>query len=102
MLYEEALETIKRALVQQGKDITKLQEKVLPLILKKYSYNQMATELSYQYSYLKDVVSNFCKLLSQAFGFKVTKLNLYSSLVQYAEQKQMCNLFASSQPNWVD
>lgn len=100
MLYQEALDTINEALAPDS--LTPLQSGVLKWILENDSYVQMAPKLHHEYSYLKDIGADLCKLLSRTFGFKVTKLSLHSSLVRYVEQKQMRNQCASLPRNCVD
>jgi WD40 repeat protein len=46
----------------------------------KQSYHKISGELNHEYSYIKDVGAELWKLLSEAFGIKITKLNLREAL----------------------
>ena len=100
MTQDEA-ENIIRALMP--KCLSTLQTEVFQRSWQKLSYNKIASDLSHQYSYIKDVGAELWKLLSQALGIKVTKTNLQNALRKYVQQEQIGNhLPASSQHKRVD
>jgi NB-ARC domain len=86
MTREEALEIIGNALAPES--LSSLQVDVFRQTWNKHSYHKISSELNHEYSYIKDVGADLWKLLSQAFGLRVTKLNLQSALKQYARQAQ--------------
>ncbi len=100
MNQEEALNNIAKALSPES--LTKLQIDIFQRAWNKQSYYKMAGELNHEYSYIKDVGAQLWKLLSQALGIQVTKLNLQDALMQYGQHQQMGNISAWSKCNRVD
>lgn len=90
MTIEEALENVTKALAPQS--LSTLQIDILRRTWNEQSYDKMAGELNHEYSYIKDVGAELWKLLSQALGIQVTKLNLQEALTRYAQQEQIHNL----------
>ncbi len=85
------------------KCLNTLQTEVLRGSLQNLSYNKIASDLSHQYSYIKDVGAELWKLLSQELGIKITKTNLQNALRKYVQQEQIGNhLSSSSQHKRVD
>jgi hypothetical protein len=86
MTREEALEIVGNALAPES--LSSLQVDVFRQTWNKHSYHKISNELNHEYSYIKDVGADLWKLLSQAFGLRVTKLNLQRALTQYTRQIQ--------------
>lgn len=86
MTQEEALEIITEALTPES--LNTLQIDIFVGSWNKQSYHTMARELNHEYSYIKDVGAELWKVLSQALGIQVTKLNLQNTLTRYAHQEQ--------------
>ncbi|GAP94297.1 WD40 domain-containing protein [Leptolyngbya sp. NIES-2104] len=86
MTQKEALEIITEALAPES--LNTLQVDVFVGAWNKQSYHTMARDLNHEYSYIKDVGAELWKMLSQALGIQVTKLNLQNTLARYAHQEQ--------------
>ena len=99
MTQEEALENVAKVLAPES--LSALQIDIFRRAWNNQSYRKIASELNHEYSYIKDVGAELWKLLSQAFGVQVTKLNLQDALTRYAQQEQY-SLSASSSHNRVD
>jgi len=80
MTIEEALEIIERVL-DQGRS-SKVQEIVFRQCWEAQSYTEIAKNSGYEVGYIRDVGYKLWKLLSKAFGKKVTKNNFYGVLKQ--------------------
>lgn len=94
MTIEEALEIIERVL-DQGRS-SKVQEIVFRQSWEGQSYVEIARSSGYEVGYIRDVGYKLWKLLSQAFGKKVTKNNFYGVLKQ-----QYVAMYAASPPSSV-
>jgi len=94
MTIEEALEIIDRVL-DQGRS-SKVQEIVFRQSWEGQSYVEIARSSGYEVGYIRDVGYKLWKLLSQAFGKKVTKNNFYGVLKQ-----QYVAMYAASPPSSV-
>jgi DNA replication protein DnaC len=90
MTLEEALENVTKALASQS--LSTLQIDIFRRTWNKQPYYKMVRELNHEYSYIKDVGAELWKLLSQALGIQVTKLNLQEAVTRYAQQQQIRNL----------
>ncbi|MBD2000267.1 AAA family ATPase [Leptolyngbya sp. FACHB-541] len=100
MTFEEALAIVTPALAPQS--LSELQLSVFRGAWNKESYQKISLKLNHEYSYIKDVGAELWQLLSRKLGIQVTKLNLQSVLMQYAQQGQMQEQSASSQYSCVD
>lgn len=100
MTFEEALAIVTPALAPQS--LSELQLNVFRGAWNKESYQKISLKLNHEYSYIKDVGAELWQLLSRKLGIQVTKLNLQSVLMQYAQQGQMQEQSASSQYSCVD
>lgn len=85
MTQEEALKHVARALAPES--LTTLQIDIFRRAWNKQSYYKIAGELNHEYSYIKDVGAELWKLLSQALGIQVTKLNLQDVLTRCMHQQ---------------
>lgn len=86
MTSEEALVLVERA-VYRGprtkRSLNSLQRTVFRYAWEEYSYTEMARQLGYELSYVKQTGSQLWRLLSQVLGEKVTKHNLRLVLQRY-------------------
>ncbi len=80
MTVEEALEVVERALDQGS--LNKVQDIVFQQTWEGHSYFEVAKSFGYEVGYIRDVGYRLWKLLSQAFGKKVTKNNFRCILKQ--------------------
>lgn len=100
MTLEEALAIVTAALAPRC--LSKLQTDIFREAWNNQSYDEMARELNYEYSYIKDIGAELWQLLTQELGIKVTKPNLQEALTRYAQQEKIRNLPASSWRNRMD
>jgi hypothetical protein len=98
MTREEALEIIENALAPAA--LSDLQVDVFRQAWNHHSYLKIASELNHEYSYIKDVGADLWKLLSQAFGLRVTKLSLQNALKRYAQQAQSTAMSSQRCVDW--
>ncbi len=87
MTVEEALATIE-AILEQG-HLTKVQEIVFRQAWEGQSYGDIAKSVGYDPGYIKDTGSKLWKLLSEAFGEKVTKQNLQGVLQRAVQARTL-------------
>lgn len=80
MKIEQALEMV-QSVLDRGR-LSKVQEIVLRQSWEGESYQQIAVRSGYEVGYVTDVGSKLWRLLSEAFGKKVTKNNFYGVLKQ--------------------
>jgi hypothetical protein len=84
MTVEEALAIIEQVL--EG-NLTKVQETVVRQTWAELPYDEIAKIAGYDAGYIKDVGSKLWQRLSEAYGMKVTKLNIKAVLRQVAKQE---------------
>ena len=84
MTVEEALAIIEQVL--EG-NLTKVQETVVRQTWAELPYDDIAKIAGYDAGYIKDVGSKLWQRLSEAYGMKVTKLNIKAVLRQVAKQE---------------
>jgi energy-coupling factor transporter ATP-binding protein EcfA2 len=76
---ERALETVEQAKV----DLSEVQKMVFRYTWEGHSYQKIAKNSGYQFSYIRDIGYRLWQLLSTAFEQKVTKNNIQRVLKQY-------------------
>ncbi len=76
----EALKIIEKVLDQGC--LNKIQIIIFRQCFEGYSYSEIAKSSGYEVGYIRDIGYRLWKLLSQAFGKKVTKNNFHSLLQQ--------------------
>jgi len=84
MTIEEALLIVEKAL-DQGR-LNKVQEIVFRQSWEAQAYDEIAKSFDYDAGYIRDAGSKLWKLLSEAFGERVTKNNLQSVLKRYSRR----------------
>lgn len=87
MTVEEALEIVEKVLDYDR--LNKVQEIVLRQSWEGQSYSEIAASAGYEPEYIKQVGFQVWRLLSKAFGKKVTKNNFQSILKRYTQQTQV-------------
>ena len=84
MTVEDALAIVEKVL-DQGR-LNKVQEIVFRQSWEGKSYQEMARDFDYDAGYIKDTGSQLWKVLSRAFGYKVTKNNFQSGLKRHSKR----------------
>ncbi|NET30511.1 MAG: NACHT domain-containing protein [Cyanothece sp. SIO1E1] len=97
---EHAIEIVDAAVSALGNaHLNDLQREVFCRTWQKQGYREIAAALGYTEGYIKqDVGHKLWKLLSQAFGDKVTKKNLQSATERYAKQGKTVGLNQKASP----